>query len=82
MQGYYSWAIADYTKAIKLSPRYASAFNRRGGAYFEDGEEVKALIDFTEAVTLNPRFALPTIIGEMCILSSPIIRGPKKISPG
>ena len=43
-------AIADYTKAIELSPDYASAFNNRGNAYAAKGDLDRAIADYDRAI--------------------------------
>ena len=50
-------AIADYTEAIRLDPKYANAYINRGLAYREKGETDRAIADFTEAIRLDPKFA-------------------------
>ena len=57
-------AIADFSKAIELIPKYAEAYNRRGLAYFSKGnlENSKsdfdnAITDFSKAIELNSEFA-------------------------
>jgi len=50
-------AIADYSMAIKLNPRFADAYNYRGAAYESKGQLNPAIADFTEAIELNPEFA-------------------------
>ena len=50
-------AIADYTEAIRLDPKYAKAYNNRGAAYKAKGQHDRATSDFTEAIRLNPEDA-------------------------
>lgn len=50
-------AIADFSKAIKLIPKYAEAYNRRGGAYLSKGNSENAIADFNKAIELNSEFA-------------------------
>ena len=50
-------AIADYTEAIRLDPKFAQAYNNRGGTYYGKGEFDKAIADFSEAIRLNPKYA-------------------------
>ena len=57
MKGDQDKAIADYTEAIRLDPKYADAYNRRADAYEIDGEYDKAIADFTAAIRLNPKDA-------------------------
>jgi tetratricopeptide (TPR) repeat protein len=46
-------AIADYTEAIRLDPKYALAYNNRGNAYEKKGEKLKAAEDFARAKQLG-----------------------------
>ena len=57
-KGEYDKAIADYTEAIRLDPKYAKAYNNRGIAYRHKGEFDKAIADYTEAIRLDPKFAV------------------------
>ena len=57
-------AIADFSKAVELIPKYAEAYNNRGLAYFSKGnlENSKvdfnnAIADFSKAIELNSEFA-------------------------
>jgi len=50
----YDKAIADYTKAIQIDPKFASAYSNRGSAYGMKGEYDKAIADFNKAMELNP----------------------------
>jgi tetratricopeptide (TPR) repeat protein len=52
-------AIADYSEAIRLNPRYAYAFNNRGGARDAIGDIEGAIADYTEAMRLDPDYPLP-----------------------
>ena len=47
-------AIAEYTKAIGLDPKYALAYINRGAAYTEQGQHDKAILDYTKAITIDP----------------------------
>jgi mono/diheme cytochrome c family protein len=51
-------AIADFTEAIRLNPKSASTFNRRGLAYRRSGDLTRAVEDYTSAIALNPAYAL------------------------
>lgn len=46
-------AIADYTKAINFNPKFATAYNNRGGTYLELDNKQKAIDDFTEAIEID-----------------------------
>jgi len=51
-------AIADYTDAIRLNPKYAVAFSYRGNAKSYLGEHDKAIKDCNEAIRLNSKLAV------------------------
>jgi tetratricopeptide (TPR) repeat protein len=44
----YDQAIADYTKAIELNPKYGAAYHNRGAAYEEKGQYAQAAADYTK----------------------------------
>ena len=48
-------AIADYSKAIEINPRYAEAFASRGLARKTKGNLDGAIADYDNAIALNPR---------------------------
>ena len=50
-------AISDFTKAIKMNPRFALAYFYRGRAYFHKGEHDQAISDLTDAIEIDPGFA-------------------------
>ena len=60
-------AIADYSEALRIDPKNASAYNGRGLAYsndsshgvlyFDRGQLDRALADFNEAVRLAPKIS-------------------------
>jgi len=54
--GRYRKAIAEYTKAIELCPRFAEAYYSRGGTCERLGQCPKALSDYTKAIEFNPEF--------------------------
>ena len=54
VHGYNNLAIADYSKAIRLDPKYAEAYHDRGTVYDYIDEEDKAIADYTEAIQLYP----------------------------
>jgi len=47
-------AIADYTRAIQLDPKYADAYNNRGVAYMTQKDYAAALADFSRSIELAP----------------------------
>lgn len=52
----YDGAIENFTKAIKLNPRYSEAYNNRGIAYTGKGDKENALTDYNTAIELDPEF--------------------------
>jgi tetratricopeptide (TPR) repeat protein len=52
----YVHAIADFDAAIKLDPRYATAFYNRANAKLNAGDKPGAIADYREAVALRPAF--------------------------
>ena len=50
----YDQAIADYTQAIDIDPKYVGAYNDRGIAYTNKGDYKNAIADVTRAVELTP----------------------------
>ena len=50
-------AIADFTKAILLTPQDAEVYNNRGVAYGNIGESGRAIADFTKVIVLDPGHA-------------------------
>jgi hypothetical protein len=53
--GHPDWAIADYTEAIRLDPKFSRAYGYRGNAYVGKGELDRAIADYTEAIRLDPK---------------------------
>ena len=49
----YDQAIADYTKALEIDPKYVGAYNDRGLAYTSKGDYERAIADVTRAVELT-----------------------------
>jgi hypothetical protein len=65
-KGDYGKAIADYTKAIEINPRYASAYYTRSIAWGKKGNSDRAIADYTKAIEINQRYAdLPHCIEDL-----------------
>jgi tetratricopeptide (TPR) repeat protein len=56
LKGDYDHAIEDYSEAIRLDPKNASAFYHRGYAY-RSTDYARAFTDFNEAIRLDPKNA-------------------------
>ena len=54
----YDLALAEFTKAININPRYADAYNNRGNLYQQQGKPDLALSDYNKAININPRDAM------------------------
>ena len=50
-------AIADYTKAIELDPKFADAYLNRGLALANKGAFDKAIVDFTKVIEIKPNYS-------------------------
>src|SRR5271166_653700 len=50
-------AIAEFTEAIRLEPRFAQAFYKRGNSYADKKEYDKAIADYAQAIRLDPKNA-------------------------
>ena len=50
-------AIADFTKAIEISPDYAEAYHDRGIVYHDMGNLDQAISDYGRVIQLKPDFA-------------------------
>jgi tetratricopeptide (TPR) repeat protein len=48
-------AIADFTRAIEINPKFEIALIRRGTAYSNRGDYDQAIADYTKVVELRPR---------------------------
>jgi tetratricopeptide (TPR) repeat protein len=57
VMGDYARSIADFRRAIGLSPEDADTYNNRGNVYSMMGDYDRAVADFTEAIRLNPQNA-------------------------
>ena len=53
----YDKAIADYTDAIRLKPKWAEAYYNRGAAHADKDEPDKAIADYAESIRLDPQHA-------------------------
>jgi len=51
-------AIADYSKAIELDPKFAPAYNARGITYAKKGDPDRAIADFDNAIELDPKYTV------------------------
>jgi tetratricopeptide (TPR) repeat protein len=47
--GKFDEAIAEFTKAIEIYPKYASAYHNRGNSYYKMGDHARALADLSHA---------------------------------
>jgi tetratricopeptide (TPR) repeat protein len=47
--------MADYNQAIKLDPKSAYAYNRRGAAYQRKGDYARAAADYGQVTRLEPK---------------------------
>lgn len=56
-EGDYEDAITYYTKALKVNPQDAIAYNNRGLAWGKKGDYDNSIADFTKAVEINPQYA-------------------------
>ena len=54
-KGDYDRAIADYTAALQLNPRYVFAYYNRGIGHSDKGDYPRAIDDFTQAIHLDPK---------------------------
>lgn len=50
--GDWGHAIADYSRAIEINPKYGLAYERRGDAYRLTGHNDKAIADYTQAIAV------------------------------
>jgi tetratricopeptide (TPR) repeat protein len=57
-KGQYDRAIADFNKAIEISPNEAMGFYSRGLAYSGKGQYDKAIADFNKAIEISPKQAM------------------------
>lgn len=57
-KGDFDRAIADYSAAIRLDPKYAAAYGNRGNANSAEGRFDRAIADCSDAIRLEPGYAL------------------------
>lgn len=53
-KGQYDQAIADFSKAVEINPRFAEAYYNRGNAYRAKREYKEAILNYTKAIEINP----------------------------
>jgi len=58
ISGIYIEAEKAFSKAIELNPRLAMAYNNRGNAYSNLGNDQQAIRDYNKAIELNPQLAM------------------------
>ena len=51
-------AIADYSDAIKLNPKYANAYVGRGSAWYAKKDYDRAIADYDDAIRIDPNNGL------------------------
>jgi tetratricopeptide (TPR) repeat protein len=51
-------AVADYTRAIQLDPKFAQAFSGRCAVQFKKGDLAPAIEDCNQAIALDPKLAI------------------------
>ncbi|WP_392533555.1 tetratricopeptide repeat protein [Nostoc sp. C117] len=56
-KGDFKGAIADYTKAISLNPKYLDAYNNRGLARYNLGDFQGAIDDYNQSLKINSKDA-------------------------
>ena len=49
---------------VRIDPKNAAAFYRRGNAYRDKGDNIRALEDYTAAIALNPDMPAQSSIEE------------------
>jgi tetratricopeptide (TPR) repeat protein len=54
-------AIRHFTRAIRLDPKYALAYNYRGASYMDTDRIDKAIADFSRAIKLDPTYVTPRL---------------------
>jgi tetratricopeptide (TPR) repeat protein len=56
--GKYDEAIADFTEAIKLDPKYAYAYNNRAACYIKQQKYKEAIADCDKAIQIDANYGL------------------------
>jgi tetratricopeptide (TPR) repeat protein len=64
-QGDLNGALADYNQAIKIYPKFPSAYFDRGLIKQRRGDLNGAFADYNQAIALNPNIMQPTRTGEI-----------------
>ena len=77
----YDRAIADYTKAIEIDPKFADAYYNRGLAYCYKQDYDRAITDYTKAIEIDPKFAIASAIAATFTTISKITTGPSRTTP-
>ena len=57
MRGDHRRAVADFSKALELNPKLASAYRNRAAAHHALGDAAKARDDYAASVRLEPASA-------------------------
>lgn len=60
-KGQYDQAISEFSKAIRIEPRFTEAYRYRGLAYVKKVELDEAILNFTKAIDKDPRSTLDYI---------------------
>jgi tetratricopeptide (TPR) repeat protein len=60
-------ALADFDRAVTVSPQNAPARLARANAYFQLGEYQKAVDDCTRAIELQPQYSSWSLRGDSCL---------------
>ena len=57
-QGDNDRAIADYSQAITLNPKYVAAYTNRGNALFDKKNFDSAIADYSQLIALDPKYLI------------------------